>query len=128
MELVKVNEKNFAEIIGLKTKAEKQGYVDSALYSIAECFVDKNHMEAFGIYNDKEIYGFVSIYFEGNFGQIINFFIEDCYQNKGYGGKIVENLLGAFIDTYKVDTVSVGVHEENIRAFNFWKKLGFIDT
>lgn len=128
MELVKVNEKNFAEIIGLKTKAEKQGYVDSALYSIAECFVDKNHMEAFGIYNDKEIYGFVSIYFEGNFGQIINFFIEDCYQNKGYGGKIVENLLGAFIDTYKVDTVSVGVHEENIRAFNFWKKQGFIDT
>lgn len=128
MELVKVNEKNFAEIIGLKTKAEKQGYVDSALYSIAECFVDKNHMEAFGIYNDKEIYGFVSIYFEGNFGQIINFFIEDDYQNKGYGGKIVEKLLGTFIDTYKVDTVSVGVHEENIKAFNFWKKLGFIDT
>lgn len=128
MELVKVNEKNFEEIIGLKTKAEKQGYVDGALYSIAECFVDKNHMDAFGIYNDEEIYGFVSIYFEGNFGQIINFFIEDCYQNKGYGGKIVENLLGAFIDTYKVDTVSVGVHEENIRAFNFWKKQGFIDT
>lgn len=128
MELVKVNEKNFAEIIKLNTKAEKQGYVDSALYSIAECFVDKNHMDAFGIYNDEEIYGFVSIYFEGNFGQIINFFIEDCYQNKGYGGKIVENLLGAFIDTYKVDTVSVGVHEENIRAFNFWKKQGFIDT
>lgn len=128
MELVKVNEKNFAEIIGLKTKAEKQGYVDSALYSIAECFVEKNHMEAFGIYNDEEIYGFVSIYFEGNFGQIINIFIEDCYQNKGYGGKIVENLIGAFIDTYKVDTVSVGVHEENIKAFDFWTKLGFIDT
>lgn len=128
MELVKVNEKNFAEIIGLKTKAEKKGYVDSALYSIAECFVDKNHMEAFGIYNDKEIYGFVSIYFEKNFGQIINFFIEDNYQNKGYGGKIVEKLLEIFSDIYKVDTVSVGVHKENIRAFNFWKKLGFIDT
>lgn len=128
MDLVKVNEKNFEEIIGLKTKAEKNGYVDSAIYSIAECFVDKNHMEAFGIYNDKEIYGFVSIYFERSFGQIINFFIEDNYQNKGYGGKIVEKLLGTFIDTYKVDTVSVGVHEENIKAFYFWKKLGFIDT
>lgn len=128
MELVKVNEKNFAEIIKLNTKAEKQGYVDSTLYSIAECFVDKNHMEAFGIFNDKEIYGFVSIYFEGNIGQIINFFIEDYYQNKGYSGKIVENLLGTFIDTYKVDTVSVGVHEENIKAFDFWTKLGFIDT
>lgn len=128
MELVNVNEKNFEEIIGLKTKAEKQGYVDSSLYSVAECFVDKNHMEAFGIYNDEIIIGFVSIYFEGNFGQIINFFIEDYYQNKGYGGKIVEKLLEIFGELYKVDTVSVGVHKENIRAFDFWKKLGFIDT
>lgn len=128
MELVNVNEKNFEEIIGLKTKAEKQGYVDSSLYSVAECFVDKNHMEAFGIYKDDLLIGFVSIYFEGNFGQIINFFIEDYYQNKGYGGKIVDNLLGVFSDIYRVDTVSVGVHKENIRAFDFWKKLGFIDT
>lgn len=128
MELVNVNEKNFEEIIGLKTKAEKQGYVDSSLYFVAECFVDKNHMEAFGIYNDEIIIGFVSIYFEGNFGQIINFFIEDYYQNKGYGGKIVEKLLEIFGELYKVDTVSVGVHKENIRAFDFWKKLGFIDT
>lgn len=128
MELVNVNEKNFEEIIGLKTKAEKQGYVDSSLYSVAECFVDKNHMEAFGIYKDDLLIGFVSIYFEGNFGQIINFFIEDYYQNKGYGGKIVEKLLEFFGELYKVDTVSVGVHKENIRAFDFWKKLGFIDT
>lgn len=74
MELVKVNENNFAEIIKLRTKAEKLGYVDSALYSLAECFADKDYMEAFGIYKDEEIYGFASIYFEGNFGQIINFF------------------------------------------------------
>lgn len=128
MELVNVNEKNFEEIIKLKTKAEMKGYVDSSLYSVAECFVDKNHMEAFGIYKDDLLIGFVSIYFEGNFGQIINFFIEDYYQNKGYGGKIVEKLLEIFGELYKVDTVSVGVHKENIRAFDFWKKLGFIDT
>lgn len=128
MELVNVNEKNFEEIIKLKTKAEMQGYVDSSLYSVAECFVDKNHMEAFGIYKDDLLIGFVSIYFEGNFGQIINFFIEDYYQNKGYGGKIVEKLLEIFGELYKVDTVSVGVYKENIRAFDFWKKLGFIDT
>lgn len=128
MELVNVNEKNFEEIIKLKTKAEMQGYVDSSLYSVAECFVDKNHMEAFGIYKDDLLIGFVSIYFEGNFGQIINFFIEDYYQNKGYGGKIVEKLLEIFGELYKVDTVSVGVHKDNIRAFDFWKKLGFIDT
>lgn len=128
MELIKVNENNFEEIIKLRTKAEKLGYVDSALYSLAECFVDKDHMEAFGIYNEEEIYGFVSIYFEENFGQIINFFIKDDYQNKGYGGKIVGDLLDIFADTCKVDTVSVGVHKKNIRAFDFWKKLGFIDT
>ncbi len=128
MELVNVNEKNFEEIIKLKTKAEMKGYVDSSLYSVAECFVDKNHMEAFGIYKDDLLIGFVSIYFEGNFGQIINFFIEDYYQNKGYGVKIVEKLLEIFGELYKVDTVSVGVHKENIRAFDFWKKLGFIDT
>lgn len=128
MELVKVNEENFEELIKLSTEAEKQGYVDSVLYSLAECFADKEHMEAFGIYDDEIIIGFASIYFEGNFGQIINFFIKNDYQNKGYGGKIVGDLLDIFADTCKVDTVSVGVHKENIRAFDFWKKLGFIDT
>lgn len=128
MKLIKVNENNFEEIIRFETKAEKLGYVDSALYSLAECFADRDHMEAFGIYNDEEIYGFASIYFEGNFGQIINFFIKDDYQNKGYGGIILENLLEIFNETYKVDTVSVGVHKDNQRAFDFWKKLGFIDT
>ena len=128
MELIKVNENNFEEIIKLSTKAEKQGYVDSALYSLAECFVDKNHMEAFGIYKDEILIGFVSIYFEGNFGQIINFFIKDDYQDKGYGRKILGDLLDIFAGTHKVDTVSVGVHKENKRAFDFWEKQGFIDT
>lgn len=128
MELVKVNEENFEELIKLSTEAEKQGYVDSVLYSLGECFVDKDHMEAFGIYDDENIIGFASIYFEGNFGQIINFFIEDDYQNKGYGGKVVGDLIEIFNETYMVDTVSVGVHKENQRAFDFWKKLGFIDT
>lgn len=128
MKLVKVSEENFEEIISLKTEAQKLGYVDSVLYSLAECFVDKDHMEAFGVYNEELLIGFVSIYFERNFGQIINFFIKDCYQNKGYGRKIVELLFGIFSDTYDIDTVSVGVHKENKGAFDFWKKLGFIDT
>lgn len=128
MKLVKISEENFEEIISLKTEAQKHGYVDSVLYSLAECFVDKDHMDAFGIYNEERLIGFASIYFDGNFGQIINFFIKDECQNKGYGRKIVELLFGIFSDTYDIDTVSVGVHKENKGAFDFWKKLGFIDT
>lgn len=128
MELIKVNENNFEEIIKLKTKAEKLGYVDSVLYSLAECFADKDHMEAFGIYNDEVIIGFVSIYFEGNFGQIINFFIKDEYQNQSYGTRTIGLLLDLFKNLYKVETVSVGVYKDNKKAFDFWDKLGFINT
>lgn len=128
MELIKVNEENFNEIIALKTKYEKLGYVDSALYSIAECFLDYSHMDAFGIYNGDEFIGFTSIFAKDNFGQIINFFIKDKFQNKTYGTRAVETLLQLFKDRYKVDFVSVGIYRENKRAFGFWKRLGFIDT
>lgn len=128
MELIKVNEENFNEIIALKTKGEKLGYVDSALYSIAECLLDYSHMDAFGIYNGDELIGFTSIFAKDNFGQIINFFIKDKFQNKTYGTRAVEVLFQLFKDRYKVDFVSVGIYRENKRAFSFWKRLGFIDT
>ena len=106
-ELIKVNEENFNKIIALKTKCEKLGYVDSALYSIAECFLDYSHMDAFGIYNGDEFIGFTSIFAKDNFGQIINFFIKDKFQNKTYGTRAVEALLQLFKDRYKVDFVYI---------------------
>lgn len=128
MKLVNLSEENFSEIIALKTEVEKLGYVDSVLYSLAECFLDYRHMNAFGIYSKEGLIGFTSIFFKDNFGQIINFFIRDDYQNKSYGSSAVEVLVHMFKEVYKVDFVSVGIHKGNIRAFGFWKKLGFIDT
>lgn len=43
MKLVRVDEENFSEIIKIKVKAEKLDFVDSPLYSLAECFLDYEH-------------------------------------------------------------------------------------
>lgn len=128
MKLVRVNEENFSGIIKLKTKAEKQGFVDSPLYSLAECFLDYDHMEAFGIYNQDVLVGFSSIYFDDDFGQIINFLIADDFQNRSYGSQAAGLLLDMFRDSYKVDTVSVGIDKRNQKAFRFWERLGFVET
>ena len=128
MKLVRVDEENFSEIIKIKVKAEKLGFVDSPLYSLAECFLDYEHMEAFGIYDEDILIGFASIYFDGVFGQIINFLIADHFQNKSYGRQAACHLIDIFRDTYKVNTVSVGIHKGNKKAFSFWERLGFVET
>lgn len=128
MKLVRVNEENFSGIIKLKTKAEKQGFVDSPLYSLAECFLDYDHMEAFGIYYQDVLVGFSSIYYEGDFGQIINFLIADDFQNRYYGSQAAGLILDMFRDTYKLNTVSVGINKRNQKAFRFWERLGFVET
>ena len=128
MELISVNEENFDNIIKLKTKAEDKGFVDSPLYSLAECFLDHDHMRAFGIYDNHVLIGFTSTYFKDDFGQIINFFISDQYQNKSFGRKAVGILIDIFENFYKLDSVSVGVYKDNKGAFDFWTKQGFIDT
>ena len=128
MELINVSEENFDNIIKLKTKVQDLGFVDSPLYSLAECFLDHDHMRAFGIYDNNVLIGFTSMYFKDDFGQIINFFISDQYQNKSYGRKAVRILIDIFKNFYKLETVSVGVYKDNRRAFDFWTKQGFIET
>lgn len=128
MKLVRVDEENFSEIIKIKARAEELGFVDSPLYSLAECFLDYDHMEAFGIYNQDVLVGFISIYFEENFGQIINFIIADDFQNRFYGTQAAGLILDMFRDTYKVATVSVGIYKRNQKAFDFWEKQGFVET
>lgn len=128
MELINVSEENFDNIIKLKTKVQDQGFVDSPLYSLAECFLDHDHMRAFGIYDNHVLIGFTSIYFKDDFGQIINFFIIDQYQKKSYGRKAVRILIDIFKNFYKLETVSVGVYKDNRGAFDFWTKQGFIET
>lgn len=39
----------------------------------------------FAIYKSNRLIGFVSIYFGEQNHQIINFLIDDAYQNRGYG-------------------------------------------
>lgn len=128
MKLVRVDEENFSEIIKIKVRAEELGFVDSPLYSLAECFLDYEHMEAFGIYSQDVLVGFISIYFEGDFGQIINFLIADDFQNRSYGTQAAGLILDMFRDTYKVATVSVGIHKRNQKAFRFWRRMGFVET
>ena len=128
LKLIKASEDNFKGLIKLKSQEEDLGYIDSAVYSLAECYLDYDHMEAFAIYDGEILIGFTSLYFKENFGQIVNFFIGDDYQNKSYGRRAVSLICQMFKNDYGVSTISVGVFRDNTKALAFLNKLGFLDT
>lgn len=44
---------------------------------------------------------------------------------KGYGSKIIESIIGYFKDKYSIETIKVGIVEENSVGLAFWQANGF---
>lgn len=99
IELRTITEDNFEQCFNLKASVEKESFVDSVTYSLAEAWVFYKDTRPFAIYNDDTMIGFVSMYVGEENYQIINFLIDDAFQKKGLGTKAAQR---------------------------FWKKLGFV--
>ena len=50
---------------------------------------------------------------------------EKSMRNKGIGSEFVENIIEYFKDIYSIDTVKVGIVENNIEGMEFWRGNGF---
>ena len=84
-----INEDNYRQCCGLKASVEKEHFVDSVVYSLAEAWVFYQDTRPFAIYDNDAMIGFVSMYIgEQNF-QIINFLIDDSFRRKGLGANLI---------------------------------------
>ncbi|MFC4805490.1 GNAT family N-acetyltransferase [Filifactor villosus] len=125
MELRRITEDNYEACLELKATVENQDFVDPVVYSLAEAFVFYDDSEVFAIYQEEELVGFVSMYTGEGRPQIINFLIDDSFQNRGYGTTAAKLCIDYLRENYNANIISAPVQVEHNAAQNFWKKLGF---
>lgn len=120
-----IGEDNYQQCLNLKASVEKESFVDSVAYSLAEAWVFYQDTRPFAIYENDVMIGFVSMYVgEGN-DQIINFLIDDAFQKKGLGTEAAKVCISYLQKEYNASRISVPVELENVAAQKFWRKLGF---
>lgn len=125
MELRRITEDNYEACLELKATVENQDFVDPVVYSLAEAFVFYDDSEVFAIYQEEQLVGFVSMYTGEGRPQIINFLIDDSFQNRGYGTTAAKLCIDYLRENYNANIISAPVQVEYKAAQNFWKKLGF---
>lgn len=126
IELRRINEDNYQQCCRLKASVEKESFVDSVTYSLAEAWVFYEDTRPFAIYNDNKMIGFVSMYVGEENYQIVNFLIDDGFQRKGLGTQAAKACVSYLQREYGADRISVPVDLRNITAQKFWEKIGFI--
>lgn len=81
-----------------------------------------NNVEKLYIYEqNNEILGFIQI--SDSFGDIdiIDIAVREAYQNKGIG----KELINYIVDNLKPNKIMLEVRNDNIKAIEFYKKIGF---
>lgn len=75
---------------------------------------------------DAKISGYIGLWIEDQ-AQIINFYVDKKYQNKGFGSMILKFVIELCIMS-KVNNISLEVRESNIKAINLYEKYGFVKS
>lgn len=84
-----------------------------------------NSMSHFYVYLDKnEIIGYISISFDGEQGEILNFCVNKGYQKKGIGTKILAYAMN-ILHSKGAKSFILEVRESNIGAISLYEKFGF---
>lgn len=120
-----IGEDNYQQCLNLRASVEKESFVDSVAYSLAEAWVFYQDTRPFAIYNDDNMIGFVSMYIGEENHQIVNFLIDDAFQRKGLGAEAAKVCISYLQKEYHASRISVPVELENMVAQTFWRKLGF---
>ena len=85
---------------------------------------NQNDMHKFFVICDKDIFGYIGLWHVDNVAQILNFYILEEYQNKGYGTMLL-NYAFSYLREKEIDTITLEVRESNQKALNLYEKKGF---
>lgn len=123
--LREIDQSNFNECMGLERKSQK--YVGDSSYVLAEAYIYRQHSTVYGIYNDEQMVGLVTLRDRPTLQKysFTDLFIADNYQNKGYAKETVKKIIEKFKIEGKADTINLCVHETNGIALKIYKDCGF---
>lgn len=143
--LEKINGKNVRDALRLSVNENQREFVASNDISIIEAYttiIANGYAFPFGIYDDKQLVGFLMIGFDkddywddapsianGNYN-LWRLMIDQKFQHRGYGKKAVELALD-FIRTFpcgKADYCWLSYEHENVVAKDLYASFGFEET
>ena len=145
--LVKVNTKNFDELIDLVPSEQQREYVADNIYSLAEAYAnvaEGRYTQPFGIYDGDVPVGFLMIGYNiadeeedfikypviRNSYLIWRFMIDKEHQKKGYGKEAMKLAL-EFIRTFpcgEAEYCWLSYEPENEVAKNLYRSFGFVQA
>lgn len=91
------------------------------LYNL-EDIINSTYDDVFGYYVNNELVGFIHINKMYENIDIVNVVVSKEFRNKGIGSKLIEYVFNVYDD---VSSVMLEVNENNVIAYNLYKKLGF---
>ena len=128
----KVAQDNIDSILKLTVKKEQKSFVADPCKSLAYAFANKDVTDAFGIYLDHMLIGYVSIIFdeEDKMFNVWHFFIDQQFQGQGLGEKALVSVINKIKRMSKgvTNKVALTVGPDNTVAIKLYTLFGFEDT
>lgn len=130
VELRKVTQENFEEVISLSVVENQASFVASNVYSLAQAGVYRETAFPFAIYANDNLVGFIMMgYYEKESQYTLwRFMIDKKYQGKGYGKPALKLAVNYMIDNFEVKELGTGTHCENFVAQKLYESIGFKET
>lgn len=133
IELRKVDEHNWREVIALEVYAHQADFIASNLRSLAESYVNPGGCEhhPLAIYDEGKAVGFALYVCDDEDSRvqwIKRFMIDKNHQRRGLGRAAMTGLIKLIRELDGCREINLMVNPENTAAQNFYQGLGFINT
>jgi diamine N-acetyltransferase len=120
---------NLDEIECLRVRPEQRELVAENIYSIAQCGLDSSGWCRAVYIGDKPV-GFFYVRKQEceKRAYICRFMVDQHWQGKGIGKRIVKELIDVLFASFSVEIVDLAVSKTHGGAEDFYRKCGFIST
>lgn len=116
-----MNIRDINQVIELETEV----FGESLGYDMLYREVVENETAKYYIYEENaELIGYLGTWQQEDYAEIVNFLINPSFQSKGFGKKILNEVL-LDMKSNKIAFVTLDVREGNQRAIALYKSLGF---
>lgn len=118
--LRRIKESDIEELIELENSCLSTTLGYSMLYDSINSTFTRAYVEC----DNNEILGYISLTFDSEVIEIMNFCVKKEHQGKGIGYQIIENVLNMLKQEGAIRSI-LEVRSKNERAINLYKKIGY---
>lgn len=129
-----IDQSNYKACIQLKTTTAQKDFVAANWYSLLESQFEEQR-QAFGIYREKEMIGFIMFsYYDADEQYPVDswwierLMIDQRFQNKGYGRKALQKSIKWFEQNLNQKELRISAVFSNEAALHLYESLGFVRT